>query len=262
MTKAPLSESDAALLLRSPEARSIERRLLLRRSLSLGALTLLTGCDVTDGHAVQAALAAVSRFNDRVQALLFSPATLAPTYAEADVMRPWRYNAFYPANQVPVIDRATYRLELTGKIGRTQPWTVPELQALPGQVSQITRHVCVEGWSAIGKWTGVPFRDFLRRVDADLTAKYVYFECADKYTCGLDMPTALHPQTLLSFKVNDEILAPKYGFPLKLRVPTKLGFKNPKLITSMWVGNENRGGFWDDPRGHGTSSGYNWFSGS
>ncbi len=261
MSKTPLSRSDAQALLQSPEARAIERRLLLRRGLSLGALTLLTGCDITDGNAVQAALVAMSRFNDRVQALLFNPNTLAREYAEADVRRPWRYNAFYPAEDTPVVDPAAYRLQLSGAIGRKDPWTVEQLQALP-QVSQITRHVCVEGWSAVGKWTGIPFRDFLRRVDADLSARYVFFECADKYTCGIDMPSALHPQTLLSTKVNDEVLLPKYGFPLKLRVATKLGFKNPKLITSIWVGDENRGGYWDDPRGRGTSSGYNWFSGS
>jgi len=256
-----LTPTDARLLLRSPEARGIERRLLLRRGLSLGALTLLTGCDVTDSNAVQAALVAVSRWNDRVQSWLFDPNRLAPTYSEADVLRPWRYNAFYPAEKAPIIDAASYHLKLEGAVGRKDSWTVDQLQALP-QVSQITRHVCVEGWSAIGKWTGCPLSEFLKRVDADLTAKYVYFECADGYTCGIDMPTALHPQTLMAVRVNDEVLAPKYGYPLKLRVPTKLGFKNPKLITSLWVGNEDRGGYWDDPRGRGVSTGYNWFSGS
>ena len=260
MSKNPLSRTDAEALLRSPEARSIERRLLLRRGLSLGALTFLTGCDITDGDAVQSALVAMSRWNDWVQAFLFNPNRLAQEYAEADVRRPWRYNAYYPAEETPVVDAATYRLKLDGLIGRTEPWTVDQLQALPS-VSQITRHVCVEGWSAVGKWTGMPFRDFLKRIDADLTAKSVFFECADGYTTSIDMPTALHPQTLLSTKVNDEILQPKYGFPLKLRVPTKLGFKNPKLIRSIWVGNEVRGGYWDDPRGRGVSSGYNWFSG-
>ena len=257
---ARLTQSDRDDLLASPEARIVERRLLLRGALSLGALTALTGCDVTDGNAVQSALVAMSRWNDRVQAFLFNGDRLAREYAEAEVRRPWRYNAYYPADQAPVVDPATYALKLEGAIGNKSPWTVNQVQALPA-VSQITRHICVEGWSAIGKWTGVPFKDFLKRIDADLTAKYVYFTCADGYTAGLDMPTCLHPQTLLSTKVNDEVLAPKYGYPLKLRVPTKLGFKNPKLITAIWVGNEDRGGYWDDPRGKGVSTGYNWFSG-
>lgn len=255
-----LSSGDKAALLASPAARMIERRLLLRGGMSLGLLTALTGCDVTDGNAVQRALVAVSRWNDRVQAALFSGTRLARTYTEAEVRRPWRYNAYYPAEQTPIVDETSYRLVLEGAVGRKDPWTVRQLQDLPA-VSQITRHVCVEGWSAIGKWTGVPFREFLQRVDADLSARFVYFTCADGYTAGLDMPTCLHPQTLLSTKVNDAVLEPKYGYPLKLRVATKLGFKNPKLITSIWVGNEDRGGYWDDPRGKGVSSGYNWFSG-
>jgi DMSO/TMAO reductase YedYZ molybdopterin-dependent catalytic subunit len=119
---------------------------------------------------------------------------------------------------------------------------------------QATRHVCVEGWSMIGKWSGVPFRAFLERVGADLTAKYVGFECADGYYSSIDMAPALHPQTLLTFRISDEILAPKYGYPLKLRVATKLGFKNPKWITAMYVTNRFPGGFWED-------RGYNWFAG-
>ena len=87
------------------------------------------------------------------------------------------------------------------------------------------------------------------------------FECADGYYESMDMPTALHPQTIMAFKLSDKTLPTKYGYPFKIRVPTKLGFKNPKLITSIWVGNEDRGGYWDDPRGRGVSSGYNWFSG-
>ena len=221
-----LTPGDAHALLRSPEARSIERRLFLRRGLSLGALTALTGCDITDGDAVQAALTAVSRWNDRVQAWLFDPNRLAPTYAEADVLRPWRYNAFYPAEKAPVLDAATYRLALDGAVGRKAPWTVDQLHALP-QVSQITRHVCVEGWSAIGKWTGCPLSEFLKRVDADLTAKYVFFECADGYTCGIDMPSALHPQTLMAVKVNDEILAPKYGYPSSFGSPRSSASRTP-----------------------------------
>ena len=118
----------------------------------------------------------------------------------------------------------------------------------------MTRHVCVEGWSMIGKWTGVPFRTFLQRIGADLTAKYVGFECADGYYSSIDMASALHPQTLLAFKLSDQILAPKYGYPLKLRIATKLGFKNPKWITAMYVTNRLPGGFWED-------RGYNWFGG-
>jgi DMSO/TMAO reductase YedYZ molybdopterin-dependent catalytic subunit len=139
-------------------------------------------------------------------------------------------------------------------IRETKHWTLPDLYALP-QVSQVTRHICVEGWSAIGKWSGVRFSDFLARIGADTSAKYVGIQCLDDYSTSIDMATALHPQTLLAFKYADQILPPKYGFPMKLRIPTKLGFKNPKHIGMIFVTNNYPGGYWED-------KGYNWFSGS
>src|SRR5215471_17576534 len=192
---------DAAKLLPNPA-----RRLFLRGAASLGAVTFLTGCDITDSDTADGALRAMSKFNDRVQALIF------------------------------------------------QPMTLDELYKLP-EVTQITRHICVEGWSAIGKWSGAPLRGFLERIGADLTAKYVYFICAEGYSNTIDMPTALHPQTQMTFKFDGEILPRKYGFPIKIRMPTKLGFKNPKHVVAMAVLNEDRGGYWED-------RGYNWFSGS
>src|SRR5947209_2483926 len=132
--------------------------------------------------------------------------------------------------------------------------TLDELYALP-QVKQVTRHICVEGWSAIGSWTGTPMREFLKIIGADTRAKYVWFQCADKdgYNSPLDMASALHPQTQMTFKFADEILPRAYGFPMKIRVPTKLGFKNPKYVISMEVTNDYKGGYWED-------QGYNSFS--
>jgi DMSO/TMAO reductase YedYZ molybdopterin-dependent catalytic subunit len=165
----------------------------------------------------------------------------------------FRYNAWYHYDQAPVISGSDYRLELAGLIADKRPWTVPQLYALP-QKSQVTRHVCVEGWSMIGKWTGTPLSVFLSRIGADTTAKYVGFVCADGYYESIDMPTALHPQTIMAFQLSDEILPTEYGFPFKIRIPTKLGFKNPKFVTAIYVTNRNPGGFWVD-------RGYNWFSG-
>jgi DMSO/TMAO reductase YedYZ molybdopterin-dependent catalytic subunit len=234
--------------------RQIERRLFLRQTLSLGALTLLTGCDVTDIKAVQSLTGAMSKWNDKVQDWLFDPNRLAPEYTEADITKPFPFNAFYKKDKVPYVDGSTYKLELSGMISDRRPWTLEQLRALP-QRSQITRHVCVEGWSAVGKWGGIPFRDFLRRVGADLSAKYVGFKCADNYYTSIDMPTALHPQTIIALTFADQTLPPEYGFPRKLRIPTKLGFKNPKHIMAMWVTNDYPGGYWED-------KGYNWYSGS
>ncbi len=242
------------VLERKPSVTGIERRLFLRQTLSLGALTLLTGCDISDHRSVQAVLKLMSRWNDRAQAFLFSDQRLAPTFAESDVVPDFRYNAFFPVSDVPKLAAADYRLELSGLIEDKRPWTVERLYALP-QESQITRHVCVEGWSMIGKWSGPRFGDFLKRVGADLTAKYVGFQCADGYYGSIDMATALHPQTIMAFKFADETLPAKYGYPFKVRIPTKLGFKNPKWVTTIFVTNRYPSGFWED-------RGYNWFSGS
>jgi len=247
------SSRQSRALLNDGGVQRIERRRFLRQSLSLGALTFLTGCDVTDQSAVQSALNRISRWNDRMQAALFNPNRLMPTYPDSAAVKDFRYNAYYSEDDVPEIDGDDFKLGLSGLIAHRKPWSLEELYALP-QVSQVTRHICVEGWSMIGKWTGVPFRTFLERIGADLRAKYVGFECADGYYSSIDMASALHPQTLLTFKISDQILAPKYGYPLKLRIPTKLGFKNPKWITAMFVTNRFPGGFWED-------RGYNWFAG-
>jgi DMSO/TMAO reductase YedYZ molybdopterin-dependent catalytic subunit len=231
----------------------IERRRFLARGLSLGALTLLTGCDVSDNDNVLSVLSRFSSWNDRVQAALFNNARLAPTFPESMAVKDFRYNAWYGREKAPRLSPADYRLSLAGKIDNKRPWTVDELYTLP-QTTQITRHVCVEGWSMIGKWTGTPLRTFLERIGADTTARYVGFECADGYYEGIDMPTALHPQTLMAFKLADEILPVQHGFPFKLRIPTKLGFKNPKFITTIYVTNKEPRGYWSD-------RGYNWFSG-
>ncbi len=238
----------------APEIKRIERRMFLRQGLSLGALTMLTGCNLADGDAVDRVLLAMSKWNDKVQAAIFSPNRLAPTYSESEITKPFPFNAFYSEAEAPIVDGASFRLQLSGLISDKRPWTIEQLRALP-QATQVTRHICVEGWSAIGKWGGVPFRTFLERVGADTTAKYVGFKCADKYYSSIDMPTALHPQTLLALDYGDAALPAKYGYPMKLRVPTKLGFKNPKHIAEIFVTNDYPGGYWED-------QGYNWFSGS
>jgi DMSO/TMAO reductase YedYZ molybdopterin-dependent catalytic subunit len=243
-----------SLLERKPIVRGIERRLFLRQALSVGALTLLAGCDISDQDQVQAILKVMSRWNDRAQAFLFRRDTLAPTFTESDVVRDFRYNAYFHVADVPILAASDYRLELSGLIENKRPWSIDELYALP-QESQITRHVCVEGWSMIGKWSGARLGDFLKRVGADLTAKYVGYQSADGYYGSIDMATALHPQTIMAFKFADETLPAKFGYPFKIRIPTKLGFKNPKWVTTIYVTNRMPGGFWED-------RGYNWFSGS
>lgn len=230
------------------------RRAFLQRSLTLGGLSLLTGCSIGDDAGVEAALSRISRFNDRVQGLIFEPHQLAETYPASMITRPFPFNAYYGEDEVRVVPEEGFRLEVSGLVADRRPWTLDALRALP-QHEQITRHICVEGWSAVGQWGGVRFADFLQRVGADTTAKYVGFRCADDYHTSIDMATALHPQTQLTLRFDGQPLPPKYGFPMKLRMPTKLGYKNPKHVMALFVTNTHPGGYWED-------QGYNWFGGS
>ena len=232
----------------------VTRRRFIAGGASFGALTLLTGCNVSDSLSADDLLTHISKFNDAVQAAIFNPNTLAPTFPDSAITKPFPFNAYYSLDEAPEVDGKDYKFEVTGLVDNKKSWTLDELYALP-QVKQVTRHICVEGWSAIGSWTGTPLRDFLKLVGADTRAKYCWFRCAEGYTGTLDMPTALHPQTQMTFKFGDEILPKAYGYPMKIRVPTKLGFKNPKYVIGMEVTNDYTGGDWED-------QGYNAFSGS
>jgi DMSO/TMAO reductase YedYZ molybdopterin-dependent catalytic subunit len=238
----------------APELRKLERRLALKGALSLGAVVMLTGCNLSDGDAFDRALFAMSRFNDQVQALLFSRTRLAATFPASRITNPFRFNAFYDEDDVPDIDGTTWQMTVSGLVQDKTPWTLARLRGMP-QESQITRHICVEGWSQIGEWGGVPLHLFLAKIGADTRAKYVGFTCADRYYSSIDMPSALHPQTILALDFVGKPLPPEFGYPMRLRIPTKLGFKNPKHIVSLTVTNTYPGGYWED-------QGYNWFSGS
>jgi DMSO/TMAO reductase YedYZ molybdopterin-dependent catalytic subunit len=231
----------------------IDRRKVLRGAVSLGALTFLTGCDVSENSQVQTVLRGVSAWNDKVQSVIFRPNHLAPTYAESQVVKPPRFNAHYDVDYVKPVDGATWKLELAGRIESKKPWTLADVYALPEQ-KLIIKHICVEGWDYIGQWSGPNLRAFLERIGADLTAKYIAFRCADGYTESIDMPSALHPQTILATKYAKEPLADPFGFPMRLRTSTKLGFKNPKWLVAMEVTNVF-------PETYYNKEGFNWFSG-
>jgi DMSO/TMAO reductase YedYZ molybdopterin-dependent catalytic subunit len=231
----------------------INRRGLLRGAISLGALTFLTGCDVTEEEPVQKVLRTVSAWNDRVQAAIFRPDHLAPTFSVNEVVKPPRFNAYYDIEDVKPLDGATWKLELAGSIADKRSWTAQQIYELPEQ-EVIIRHVCVEGWDYIGQWSGVNFKNFLQRVGADLTAQYVYFHCADDYTESVDMATALHPQTILATRYANETITDPFGYPLRLRTSTKLGYKNAKWIKAIEVTNTFTETFW-------SKQGFNWFAG-
>jgi DMSO/TMAO reductase YedYZ molybdopterin-dependent catalytic subunit len=231
----------------------IGRRQLLRGTLSLGALTFLTGCNVSDRESVQGALRAVSAFNDGIQQLLFDPNRLARTYSADQVVKPPRFNAHFDVEDLEPIELSTWKLEFAGLIGDKRPWTLDKIYAFPEQ-EIIIKHICVEGWDYIGQWSGPNLRRFLTAIGADLTAKYVAFHCNDDYMECIDMASALHPQTILATKYAGEPITEPYGAPLRLRTAVKLGYKNPKWIRSIEVTNTYPEGFWE-------KQGFNWFAG-
>ena len=145
------------------------------------------------------------------------------------ITRPFPFNAFYGEDEAPVVDGASYRLEVTGLVADKRRWTLERLAHAradqPGHAPHLRGRL--ERDRQVGRRA---LRDFLRRIGADTTAKYVGFKCADDYYTSIDMATALHPQTLLALTYDGQTLPPKYGFPMKLRMPTKLGYKNPKHI--------------------------------
>lgn len=242
------------------QVRLLERRMMLRGALTLGAVGLIAGLArlpggqlVDEDSAIDRTLWGMLRFNDRVQAALFSPTRLAPSFTRAQITHPFKFNAYYGLDRVRPVP-ADWALSVQGMVTDQSDWSLARLRALP-QASQITRHICVEGWSQIGEWSGVPLRLFLQAVGADLRARYVGFECFDGYASSIDMASALHPQTILALDFLQAPLTPEWGAPVRLRIPTKLGFKNPKNIAAITITNENPGGYWED-------QGYNWFSGS
>ena len=245
--------TDAAIRRNQALVDDFNRRKVLRGALSLGALKLLTGCDVSEKDSVQRGLRAVSSGNDAVQATILRPDHLAPTFSPAEVVRPPRFNAYYDIEDVKPIDGATWKLELVGLVNDKRPWTAQQIYQLPEQ-ELIIRHICVEGWDYIGQWSGPNLRAFLTRVGADLTAKYVYFVCNDNFTESIDMASALHPQSILATKYAGAPIADPFGFPLRLRTAVKLGYKNAKWIKTIEVTNTFRPTFW-------SKQGENWFAG-
>ena len=194
------------------------------------------------------------RFSDWSAARLFRTGHLAPTFDDATVA-PF---AKFPINGYdvddPGVDLENWTLTVGGAVTKPGEYKLSQVQALP-LVRQNTRHICVEGWDVIGRFGGARLSDFLKTVGADTTARFITVKCADDYYESLDMATALHPQTLLCYEMYDQPLTREHGAPLRLQIPTKVGYKQAKYLTDLKVTHVlDRVGYWED-------QGYSWFYG-
>jgi DMSO/TMAO reductase YedYZ molybdopterin-dependent catalytic subunit len=185
-------------------------------------------------------------FSDWASARLFRRGHLAPTFADAQVT-PFEK---FPINGYDVEDPGVifenWALTVGGAVQRPGEYKLAQIQTLP-RVRQNTRHVCVEGWDVIGRFGGARLSDFLNMIGADTSARFLTVTCADDYYESLDMATALHPQTLLCYEMYDQPLTRKHGAPLRLNVPTKVGYKQAKYLTDLKVTNVlEKVGYWED----------------
>ena len=185
-------------------------------------------------------------FSDWASSRWFRGGHLAPTYPDSELapIAQFPFNSYDVDD--PEIDLKSWTLKVTGEVQRPGEYTLEQIQALP-QVRQNTRHICVEGWDVIGRFGGARIFDFLDLVGADLRARFLSFECADDYSESLDLLTARHPQSLLCYEMYDQPLTRKHGAPLRLSLPTKIGYKSAKYLTSLRVTNVlDRKGYWED----------------
>jgi len=185
-------------------------------------------------------------FSDWVSDIIFRREHLAPTFPDAEVSPFDRF----PINDYdvddPGVDLERWALAVGGAVQNPGEYTLNQIQALP-KITQNTRHVCVEGWDVIGNFAGARLSDFLKMMGADNMARFVSVKCADDYYESLDMATALHPQTLLCYEMYGKPLTREHGAPLRLTVPTKIGYKQAKYLTELKVTNVlQQVGYWED----------------
>jgi len=225
-----------------------------RRSLLKATpLLLLAGCDMTPQGTTESFLRRFQKFNDWVQSKVFDSTRFAQEYSASELTPEDGFRINGKDDDYPDIDMSAWTLSIDGMVSRPGTYTLEQLQALPKRVMN-TRHCCVEGWSMIPRWGGTPLSGVLRMAGADLSAPYVAVESADDYMTSYDMPSALHPQTLLCTEAYDRPLTLAHGAPARIVIPTKLGYKSAKWITAITVTDKYPGGYWED-------QGYDWFAG-
>ena len=232
----------------------LDRRDFLRLGLVAGPAALVAACGWDGGPAVRPRLAAIGRLNDWVgEHVLMSSSRLAPTYPPA--ARSGTMPSYFVSDQTPLPpDPAAWSLDVGGLVRKPTRFTRAMLEALPS-VSYSVKHHCVEGWTAIAGWAGVPVATVAALVEPLPDARYLRFDSFDEnYYNGWDLKSAMHPQTILAYAHNDRPLRPDHGAPLRVYSPIKLGYKLTKYLTRMTFTAERPGGYWED-------QGYPWLGG-
>ena len=249
------------------------RRRFLARAVAAASALVLAGCDqLSRTEWFPRVLAVAEKWNRGAANAIVPRKAMAQEFAESDRSPQFRSNGTSNPGtdeyQAMVANGfADYRLAVAGLVGKPKQFSLAELRALPER-TQITRHDCVEGWSAIAKWKGVKLSAILDAVQPAANAKYVMFYCADPmepdgtdfYYESIDLDDAYHAQTILAYDMNDAPLPVPNGAPLRLRVERQLGYKHAKYVTAIALvdgfGNVagGKGGYWED-------NGYQWYAG-
>ena len=232
----------------------MDRRAFVKLGLAGGAASLAAACGWDGGNALRPRLLDISRLNDWVgEKIFFSPTRLARTYsaAERSAMLP----SYFISSMMPMlVNPDAWRLRVDGLVRQPLELSLDELMRMT-RVTYTVKHHCVEGWSAIATWHGVPVSAIVERCRPLPTAQYINFVSFDSgYSNGWDLASALHPLTILAYGMNDQPLPPAHGAPLRLYSPTKLGYKLTKYLVSMTFTERRPGGYWED-------QGYPWFAG-
>jgi DMSO/TMAO reductase YedYZ molybdopterin-dependent catalytic subunit len=258
-------------------------QLTRRRLLGLGATAatslIVAGCDQFDfvgqrGGTARTILEQANVLTYQVQRRLIGAQTLAHEYSASEIRQGQRPNGSTDPTTPEYLalkanDFADYRLKVTGMVEQELSFSLDELRNMPAR-SQITRHDCVEGWSCIAKWTGTPLGPILDMARVKPQARFALYHCYDNiqktlsgdilYYTSSDLIDAYHPQSILSYGLNDEVLPIKNGAPIRLRIERALGYKQPKflhtieLVDSLAPFGQGRGGYWED-------TGYDWYGG-
>jgi DMSO/TMAO reductase YedYZ molybdopterin-dependent catalytic subunit len=257
----------------------INRRNLLRAGLASSASFSLAGCDTLDflrerDNAMRAFMMRMNTLTYKAQRLLQSRDALAQEFTAADILQDQHPNGSTEPDTTDYLDLqesnfTDYKLDVGGLVENPATFTLETLRAMPSR-TQITRHDCVEGWSCIAKWQGVPLRQILDQVGVKPEARFVIFHCFDAiekslsgevlYYESIDLIDARHPQTILAYTMNDKPLPIENGAPLRVRVERQLGYKMAKYIKRIELVSEfstigqGRGSYWAD-------QGYEWYAG-